>query len=192
MVAHRWPRSGDVRRWPARPATGIPCQPVQLTPDTGPEPRQAAGAIAARQVQVDHAADQRPGRILRATPLAGGPMGKLAITRSELESMLTRVLRQTLAGATVVVAMDDRPKPKPLPIPKVKDTPRRETDADLGVLDPLTRKVAHALGLHRYEAIKAVRAVFEALAEVLKESWARSCCPTPCPSTRARARSTRR
>ena len=35
-------------------------------------------------------------------------MGKLAITRSELESMLTRVLRQTMAGATVVVAIAER------------------------------------------------------------------------------------
>jgi len=85
-------------------------------------------------------------------------MEKLAITRAELESMLKRVLVQALAENTVVIPANGQPKAK------------REQVADLADLDPLTRKVAQALGLGGHGATKAIRIVFEALAEVLREN----------------------
>ena len=83
-------------------------------------------------------------------------MEKLAITRAQLESMLKGVSVQALAENTVLVPANDQPK--------------REQVADLADLDPLTRKVAQALGLRRHDAAKAIRVVFEALAEVLREN----------------------
>jgi nucleoid DNA-binding protein len=85
-------------------------------------------------------------------------MEKLAMTRAQLESVLKRVMVQTLAENIVVVPANEGPKPK------------SEQVADLADLDPLTRKVAQALGLRRHDAAKAIRVVFEALAEVLREN----------------------
>ena len=98
------------------------------------------------------------GAYLGHHPPTGGPMEKREITRAQLESMLKRVLVQALAENTVVVPANDQPKPE------------REQVADLADLDPLTRKVAQALGLGGKDATKAIRVVFEALAEVLREN----------------------
>ena len=85
-------------------------------------------------------------------------MERLTITRGELESMLKRVLVQVLAETTVTVQEGDQPKPR-----------SKQTAYD-AVLDPLTQRVAQALGLGRHGAAKAIRVVFEALAEVLREN----------------------
>ena len=95
-------------------------------------------------------------------------MEKLAITRAQLESILKRVMVwvmvQTLAENVDVVRAKEKPKPKS----------KHKQVADLADLDPLTPKVARALGLGRQDATKAIRVVFEALAEVLRENLATS------------------